>query len=531
MYREKDLIDVWFDSGAMPYAQLHYPFENKELIDDHGFYPADFIAEGVDQTRGWFFTLHAISTMIFDSVAFKNVISNGLVLDKNGNKMSKRLGNGVDPFGAIEEKGSDPLRWYMISNSSPWDNLRFDMDGVDEVQRKFFGTLFNTYSFFALYANIDHFDPESEAIPYEKRPELDRWIISALNSLIKEVTTDLDDYEPTKAARAISDFVNDQLSNWYVRLARKRFWGGGMSEDKVSAYQTLYHCLVTVAKLIAPVSPFYADRLYRDLTNGDRSVHLTAFPEADETLIHKGLEESMDYAQRISSMVLALRRRMDIKVRQPLSKFLVLTDDAVAREAIDRVKELILNEVNVKELVFADTSADVVQRKIKPNFKALGPVFGKEMKQVAAYLGGLSNKDIIDFQNNGKLEYLGKEILLDQVEVISDDVPGWLVQNEGAITVALDETITPELRLEGLARELVNRIQNIRKAKDFNVSDKINIVLENNSQIEEVLKAHYDYIATQVQALEITMRDLHNEGEPLDLDEEVSLSILINKAE
>lgn len=531
MYREKDLIDVWFDSGAMPYAQLHYPFENKELIDDHGFYPADFIAEGVDQTRGWFFTLHAISTMIFDSVAFKNVISNGLVLDKNGNKMSKRLGNGVDPFGAIEEKGSDPLRWYMISNSSPWDNLRFDMDGVDEVQRKFFGTLFNTYSFFALYANIDHFDPESEAIPYEKRPELDRWIISALNSLIKEVTTDLDDYEPTKAARAISDFVNDQLSNWYVRLARKRFWGGGMSEDKVSAYQTLYHCLVTVAKLIAPVSPFYADRLYRDLTNGDRSVHLTAFPEANEALIHKGLEESMDYAQRISSMVLALRRRMDIKVRQPLSKFLVLTDDAVAREAIDRVKELILNEVNVKELVFADTSADVVQRKIKPNFKALGPVFGKEMKQVAAYLGGLSNKDIIDFQNNGKLEYLGKEILLDQVEVISDDVPGWLVQNEGAITVALDETITPELRLEGLARELVNRIQNIRKAKDFNVSDKINIVLENNSQIEEVLKAHHDYIATQVQALEITMRDLHNEGEPLDLDEEVNLSILINKAE
>ena len=530
MYREKDLIDVWFDSGAMPYAQLHYPFENKELIDDHGFYPADFIAEGVDQTRGWFFTLHAISTMFFDSVAFKNVISNGLVLDKNGNKMSKRLGNGVDPFGAIEEKGSDPLRWYMISNSSPWDNLRFDMDGVDEVQRKFFGTLFNTYSFFALYANIDHFDPESEAIPYEKRPELDRWIISALNSLVEEVTADLDDYEPTKAARAISDFVNDQLSNWYVRLARKRFWGGGMSEDKISAYQTLYHCLVTVAKLIAPMSPFYADRLYRDLTNGDRSVHLTAFPEADETLIHKGLEESMDYAQRISSMVLALRRRMDIKVRQPLSKFLVLTDDVAAREAIDKVKELILNEVNVKELVFADTSADVVQRKIKPNFKALGPVFGKEMKQVAAYLGGLSNKDIIDFQNNGKLEYLGKEILLDQVEVISDDVPGWLVQNEGAITVALDETITPELRLEGLARELVNRIQNIRKAKDFNVSDKINIVLEKNSQIEEVLKAHQEYIATQVQALEITMKELHEEGDQLDLDEELSVSILINKA-
>ena len=340
----------------------------------------------------------------------------------------------------------------------------------------------------------------------------------------------MDDYEPTKAARAISDFVNDQLSNWYVRLARKRFWGGGMSEDKVSAYQTLYHCLVTVAKLIAPMSPFYAYRLYRDLTNGDRSVHLTAFPEADEALIHKGLEESMDYAQRISSMVLALRRRMDIKVRQPLSKFLVLTDDAVAREAIDRVKELILNEVNVKELVFADTSADVVQRKIKPNFKALGPVFGKEMKQVAAYLGGLSNKDIIDFQNNGKLEYLGKEILLDQVEVISDDVPGWLVQNEGAITVALDETITPELRLEGLARELVNRIQNIRKAKDFNVSDKINIVLEKNSQIEEVLKAHQEYIATQVQALEITMKELHEEGDQLDLDEELSVSILINKA-
>lgn len=530
MYRESDLIDVWFDSGAMPYAQLHYPFENKELIDEGGFYPADFIAEGVDQTRGWFFTLHALGTMIFDSVAFKNVISNGLVLDKNGNKMSKRLGNGVDPFATIEDKGSDPLRWYMISNSSPWDNLRFDMDGVDEVQRKFFGTLYNTYSFFALYANIDHFEPEtSEPVPYAERPELDRWIISALNSLVAEVTKDFDDYEPTKATRAISDFVNDQLSNWYVRLARKRFWGGGMSQDKVSAYQTLYHCLEVVSKLIAPVAPFYADQLYRDLVGSEASVHLAEYPVSDSSLINRELEESMEYAQRISSMVLALRRRMDIKVRQPLSRVLVLTDDEGARTSIDKVKELILNEVNVKELVFADTSADVVQRRVKPNFKALGPIFGKDMKQVASYLSGLTNAEILAFQKEGEVECLGKKVTLDQVEVISEDVPGWLVQNEGNITVALDETITPELKAEGLARELVNRIQNIRKSLDFNVSDKINIQIEANQIIEEILSAHKEYIATQVQALSITPVQHVEGGEVLDLDDDLQISILVTK--
>lgn len=530
MYRESDLIDVWFDSGAMPYAQLHYPFENRNLIDDKGLYPADFIAEGVDQTRGWFFTLHAIATMIFDSIAFKNVISNGLVLDKDGNKMSKRLGNSVDPFKVIEEKGSDPLRWYMISNSSPWDNLRFDPEGVDEVQRKFFGTLYNTYSFFALYANIDNFDPDTAQVPFAERPELDRWILSALNSLIAEVTADVEDYDPTKATRAISDFVNDQLSNWYVRLSRKRFWGGGMSQDKLSAYQTLYRCLRDIAKLIAPVAPFYSEMLYDDLTGQSKSVHLTDYPEANPNEVDTQLETSMDYAQRISSMVLALRRRMNIKVRQPLAKFLVLSNDKETRKSIERVQDLILNEVNVKELVFADNSADVVVKKVKPNFKSLGPIFGKEMKQVANYLTGLSKDAIFDFEQKGKIDYLGKEILLDNVEIISEDVPGWLVQNEGAITVALDETITPELKLEGLARELVNRIQNIRKAQNFEVADKINVVLEERNETIEVLQHHKDYITTQVQALSIeTATDVAG-GEILNIDEVLDIAVLVTKA-
>lgn len=530
MHRELDLIDVWFDSGAMPYAQLHYPFENRELIDNKLFFPADFIAEGVDQTRGWFFTLHAIGTMVFDSVAFKNVISNGLVLDKSGNKMSKRLGNSVDPFKTIEEKGSDSLRWYMISNSSPWDNLRFDIDGVDEVQRKFFGTLYNTYSFFALYANLDGFNPETKQVPHNARPELDRWIISELNSLIRFVTEALDDYEPTKAVRAISDFVNDQLSNWYVRLGRKRFWGGGMNEDKLSAYQTLYQALVTVTKLIAPVAPFYSDKLYRTLMGSEESVHTSLFPEVDETLIDRDLELSMRYAQQISSMVLALRRRMNIKVRQPLARFLILTSDEYAVKAIDKVKDLILNEVNVKELVFADNSADVVIKRIKPNFKALGPIFGKEMKQVANWLTNLSKPEILKLEQEGKIEYEGREILLEHVEIISEDVPGWLVQNEGVITVALDATITEELKLEGLARELVNRIQNIRKAQDFSVSDKINVKIEDTPVIEQVINEHKDYIATQVQATSIELIAELKTGENLDLDEDLSVYVEVNKA-
>lgn len=530
MYRESDLIDVWFDSGAMPYAQLHYPFENKELVDEHKFFPADFIAEGVDQTRGWFFTLHALATMIFDSVAFKNVVSNGLVLDKFGNKMSKRLGNSVDPFGLIAEKGSDPLRWYMISNSSPWDNLRFDVSGVDDVQRKYFGTLYNTYSFFALYANLDQFVPEKyEIIPHKDCPELDQWIISKLNSLVKFVTESLDDYEPTKAVRAISDFANDQLSNWYVRLSRKRFWGGGMSEDKISAYQTLYTALVTLSKLSAPFAPFYSDMLYRDLIGKEESVHLADFPEVDESSINLSLEESMDYAQQLSSMVLALRRRMNIKVRQPLAKFLILTNDQSAIQSIEHVKDLVLNEVNVKALEFADISADVVVKRIKPNFKALGPIFGKDMKKVASYLTELGKSEIINFEREGKLIYEGKEILLEHVEVISEDVPGWLVQNEGTITVALDTTITDELKLEGLARELVNRIQNIRKSLDFEVSDKIMVQLSHLSEIARVLDAHYEYIATQVQAKKIELCDELNEGELIEIEEGLNIHVVVKK--
>lgn len=528
MRRESDLIDVWFDSGAMPYAQLHYPFENKEMIDDCGFYPADFIAEGVDQTRGWFFTLHALGTMLFDSVAFKNVVSNGLVLDKNGNKMSKRLGNSVDPFRTIDQKGSDPLRWYMITNASPWDNLKFDPDGVDEVQRKFFGTLYNTYSFFALYANLDGFDPLSEAIPLESRPELDRWITSKLNTLVKEVQGALEDYEPTKAGRAISDFVNDQLSNWYVRLARKRFWGGGMSDDKLSAYQTLYTCLETVARLIAPFSPFYSDRLYRDLV-GEGSVHLADFPTCDDSAVDTPLEIAMDYAQQISSMVLALRRREDIKVRQPLQKFLVLTSDDKTIKAIEHVKELILSEVNVKDLVISSDSAGVVVRRIKPNFKALGPVFGKDMKSVAAFLTELSQEQIADFEKNGHIEYSGKSIAIEQVEVISEDVPGWLVQNEGSITVALDTTITEELKEEGIARELVNRIQNLRKSLDFDVSDKISVFMQADPLLERVLSKHREYIAGQVQALQIDLASSVEGGEEMELSDQLKTRIRISK--
>ena len=525
MVRETDLIDVWFDSGAMPYAQLHYPFEHREMVDERSYFPADFIAEGVDQTRGWFFTLHAIATMLFDSVAYKHVISNGLVLDKNGNKMSKRLGNSVDPFMIMEQKGADALRWYMITNSSPWDNLKFDPSGVDEVTRKLFGTLHNTYSFFALYANIDNFDPATaRRIPLEERPELDRWILSRLHSLITEVKSDLEDYEPTKAGREIAAMVTDQLSNWYVRLARKRFWGGGMTDNKLSAYETLYECLITVAKLMAPFAPFYADRLYRDLTQDEtQSVHLTDYPKADPSVINASLEEAMDYAQRISGMVLSLRRKMDTKVRQPLQKVVVLTSDPQMIESVKHVEELILSEVNVKELVFDSGSSDLVVKRVKPNFRLLGPIFGKDMKKAAAYLTGMSREEIETFEKAGKTEYEGKEITLDSVEIISEDVPGWLVLNEGSITIALDEEITEELRIEGLAREMVNRIQNLRKSSGFDVEDKIDIRLEKTPMTEQILAAHKDYISTQVQARSIESVEGLSTGELLDLDEEVTL--------
>ena len=476
MKREADLIDVWFDSGAMPYAQLHYPFENKEIVDNRTYYPADFIAEGVDQTRGWFFTLHAIATMVFDSVAYKNVISNGLVLDKNGNKMSKRLGNAVDPFGAIEQYGSDPLRWYMITNSSPWDNLKFDTDGVDEVRRKFFGTLYNTYSFFALYANVDGFAYQEAEVPVNERPEIDRWILSVLNSLVKNVDACYNDYEPTKAGRLITDFVNDNLSNWYVRLNRKRFWGNAMSPDKLSAYQTLYTCLETVAKLMAPVSPFYADRLYTDLiaaTGRDTvvSVHLAKFPECNEALIDGELEARMQMAQDVTSMVLALRRKVNIKVRQPLQCIMVPVVDEEQKMHIEAVKDLIMSEVNVKEIKFVDGAAGVLVKKVKCDFKKLGPKFGKQMKAVAAAVAGMSQEAIAELEKNGKYTFVldGAEAVIEttDVEIFSEDIPGWLVANEGKLTVALEVTVTEELRREGVARELVNRIQNIRKSSGF----------------------------------------------------------------
>ncbi|MBR5332213.1 MAG: isoleucine--tRNA ligase [Muribaculaceae bacterium] len=531
MYRELDLIDVWFDSGAMPYAQIHYPFENKEGLDSGELFPSNFIAEGVDQTRGWFFTLHAIGTMVFDSVAYKAVISNGLVLDKDGNKMSKRLGNAVNPFETIDKYGSDPVRWYMISNSSPWDNLKFDPAGVQEVSRKLFATLYNTYSFFALYANVDGFDNSQPEVALEKRPEIDRWIISLLNTLVKDVDEALNDYEPTKAARAINDFVNDNLSNWYVRLNRKRFWGGEMNEDKLSAYQTLYTCLETIAKIIAPISPFYADKLYQDLA-GAGSVHLALFPEVNENAIDKTLENRMNIAQVITSMVLSLRRKVNIKVRQPLSTLMIPVMDDAQREAIESMSELILNEVNVKNFKFVDNEAGVLVKRVKPDFKKLGPKFGKTMKAVAAVITSMSQQEIASLEKNGNitLNVDGNEAMIEaiDVEIISEDIPGWLVANEGNITIALDVTITDDLKQEGIARDIVNRVQNIRKSRDYDITDKINLVFAPNADTDAAINAYGEYIARQVLATSITIGDITGlDGvETLEIDEiKVNVSI------
>lgn len=530
MKRELDLIDVWFDSGAMPYAQLHYPFENKDLIDSRSFYPADFIAEGQDQTRGWFFTLHAIATMVFDSVAYKSVISNGLVLDKNGNKMSKRLGNAVDPFMAIEKYGTDPIRWYMISNSSPWDNLKFDEAGVEEVSgSKFFGKLHNTYSFFALYANLCNFDFAAPQVPLAERPEIDRWIISVLNSLVKEVTDDIEDYELTKAARAISDFVVNNLSNWYVRLNRSRFWDGDLA-----ANQTLYQSLKTVALLMAPIAPFYADMLYRDLTGSDASVHLAAYPKADEAAIDSKLEKRMAIAQQITSMVLSLRRKKNLKVKQPLTAIMIPVLDEAQKQDIEAVADLIMSEVNVKGINYVGGDAGILVKRIKPDFKKLGPKFGKNMKAAAQALTSLEQSQIAQFEKDGKIALTlnGEEAVVElaDVEVISEDIPGWLVANDGNITVALDITITDDLRKEGIARELVNRIQNVRKSKDFNITDRIVVKITPDEHVNDAVAQFKDYIAKQVLAVAIELAPVEGADViALDMDD-YELKITVDKA-
>jgi len=534
MTREKDLIDVWFDSGAMPFAQVFYPNISEDEFSK--VYPADFIAEGVDQTRGWFFTLHAISTMFKDSISFKNVVSNGLVLDKNGQKMSKRLGNAIDPFETIDKYGSDPLRWYMITNASPWDNLKFDIEGVEEVRRKFFGTLYNTYSFFALYANVDNFSFKEDLIPVSERPEIDRWVISLLNTLVKDVDEYYNTYEPTKAGRAISDFVNDNLSNWYVRLNRKRFWGGEMTKDKLSAYQTLYTCLETIAKLMAPISPFYADKLFCDLivvTEHEKvaSVHLSDFPTYDASVVDKNLEERMQIAQDISSAVLALRRKTNIKVRQPLTQIMIPVLSDQQGKDLDAVRELILNEVNVKELKHVDNAAGILVKKVKPDFKKLGPRYGKIMKQLAAEVQGMSQEVIATFEKEEKYTFdidgQAATIELADVEIISEDIPGWLVANAGKLTVALDVTITDDLRKEGIARELVNRIQNIRKSSGLEITDRINIKLTDLEQIRETVSEYNNYIASQVLADKIELLE-SVDGQNIDMDDYI-LQISVEK--
>jgi isoleucyl-tRNA synthetase len=538
MIRETDLIDVWFDSGAMPYAQLHYPFEHKEDFGKH--FPADFIAEGVDQTRGWFFTLHAISVMISDSVSYKNIVSNGLVLDKDGNKMSKRLGNAVDPYSTMAEFGADPLRWYMISNSQPWDNLKFDKEGIDEVKRKFFGTLYNTYNFFALYANIDGFKYKEERIPVAKRAEIDRWIISLLNSLIREVEDHYQNYEPTKAARAIQHFVIENLSNWYVRLNRKRYWGGEYAEDKIAAYQTLFECLLVVSKLSAPVIPFYADKLYLDLTGVTEtekfeSVHLGYFPERFDNEIDTSLEERMDIAQTVSSLVLGLRRKVNIKVRQPLSRIMVPVLEGRFHQQFESVKELILNEVNVKEVEYITEDSGVLVKKIKPNFKTLGPRFGKAMKEVAAAVLKMSPVEISQLERDGRfvlsLQSQQAELNLEDVEILSEDIPGWQVASAGKLTVALDISVSEALRQEGIAREFINRIQNLRKDSGFEVTDKIKIHIMKQDAINQAIIIYSDYIATQTLATEVVLKDFleQNSSHYVEIDTDITTHIHIER--
>lgn len=534
MKRETDLIDVWFDSGAMPYAQIHYPFENKEGLDSGELYPADFIAEGVDQTRGWFFTLHAIAGMVFDSVAYKAVISNGLVLDKNGNKMSKRLGNAVNPFQAIETFGSDPVRWYMISNSSPWDNLKFDEEGVREVSRKLFATLYNTYQFLALYANVDGFTGAEKQVPVDERPEIDRWILSVLNTLIKEVDDALDDYEPTKAARAINTFVNDNLSNWYVRLNRKRFWGGEMNADKLSAFQTLYTCMETVARLMAPFAPFFADRLYTDLKapalaaegKTPESVHIAYFPKADESLVDSALESRMHLAQVITSMVLSLRRKVNIKVRQPLQTLMIPVANEQQQAEIEAMAPLILSEVNVKEIKFVGNEEGILVKRIKADFKKLGPKFGKRMKAVAQAIADMDQHSIIVLERDGAIELtpadgLGAVTVESvDVEIRNEDIPGWLVANEGSVTVALDVTVTENLRREGIAREIVNRVQNLRKSRDYDITQRVNLVVAPSALTDDAVACFGEYICRQVLADAIVVAPVERpaEDEIFDID-------------
>ena len=538
MEREADLIDVWFDSGSMPYAQWHYPFENKELIDDNKAYPADFIAEGVDQTRGWFYTLHAIGTMVFDSVAYKAVISNGLVLDKKGQKMSKRLGNAADPFATLSKYGADATRWYMITNAQPWDNLKFDLDGITEVQRKFFGTLYNTYSFFGLYANIDNFSYAEEDVPFADRPEIDRWILSKLNTLISSVDKAYEEFEPTLAGRLIYDFTADQLSNWYVRLCRRRFWKGEYSTDKISAYQTLYKCLETLSVMMSPIAPFFSDRLFQDLdaVSGRcnvESVHLAEFPVANTSEIDTDLEARMEIAQKVSSMVLSLRAKEKIKVRQPLQRIMVPVLSETFKRQISAVKDLILSEVNIKEIEYLDESSNILVKRIKPNFKTLGPKFGKHMKSIAAAVNGFGEEEIATLEKNQQMELdLGEEkltISMEDVEITTDDIPGWLVASEGGLTVALDITLTEELKGEGVARELVNRIQNMRKDSGFEVTDRIEIKIKNTPAISSAVEANKNYICAEVLADSLELVESATGGTTVEIDAETSTEIAINR--